>query len=183
VNFIDLALKRQSVRAYNSKPVEQEKINRCLEAARIAPSACNAQPWYYIVFDEPDIREKVARETYSSIVSFNKFALQAPVIVMVVMEKPTAVSQIGGRIKKKEYALIDIGISAEHFCLQAVEEGLGTCMMGWFNEKKLKKMLNIPDQRSIVLLITLGYPADEPRTKKRKSIEETAQYNQYKKNE
>jgi nitroreductase len=180
VNFIDLAIKRQSVRAYSSKPVEREKINHCLEAARIAPSACNAQPWYYIVFDEPAVREKVAKETYNSIVSFNKFALQAPVIVMVVMEKPTAVSQIGGRIKKKEYALIDIGISAEHFCLQAVEEGLGTCMMGWFNEKKLKKMLNIPDQRSIVLLITLGYPADELRTKKRKSMEETAQYNQYK---
>jgi nitroreductase len=99
---------------------------------------------------------------------------------MIVMEKGTAVSQIGGHIKKKEYALIDIGIAAEHFCLQATEEGLGTCMLGWLNEKPLKKMFNIPDKRSIVLLITLGYAADEPRVKKRKTSEQMSNFNQYK---
>lgn len=180
MNFLELATKRQSVRKYRNQPVEREKIDRCLEAARIAPSACNSQPWYFVVFDDPAKVAEIAKETYSPIVSFNKFALQAPVIAMIIMEKPTAVSQIGGRIKNKEYALIDIGISAEHFCLQAAEEGLGTCMIGWFNEKKLKKMFKVPDQRAVVLLITLGYPDDEPRTKKRKAPGEIAQYNQYK---
>jgi nitroreductase len=180
MKFLELALKRQSVRKYSSEPVEREKINRCLEAARIAPSASNSQPWYYIVFDEPGIREKVARETYNNIMPFNKFALQAPVMIVIVMEKATALSQIGGRIKNKEYPLIDIGISATHFCLQATEDGLGTCMIGWFNEKNLKKLLSIPAQRSVGLMISMGYPEDTVRTKKRKSTEETSQYNKYK---
>lgn len=182
MNFTELSLLRQSVRKYSPKEVEREKIERCLEAARLAPSACNSQPWYYIVIDESGLREKVARETYNKIVPFNQFALEAPVIVVIVMEKATALSQIGGRIKNKEYPLIDIGISAEHFCLQAAEEGLGTCMIGWFNEKRLKKLLQLPDKRSIGLIITLGYAENgEIRKKIRKPLDKMSQFNQYKK--
>ncbi len=180
MTFLDLAEKRQSVRKYSDKPVEREKIDRCLRAAQLAPSACNSQPWHYIVVDDPELRLAVAKETYNTIVAFNKFALNAPVLVVLVMEKPNTISQIGGRIKSKDFYLMDVGITAEHFCLQAAEEGLGTCMMGWFNEKKLKKMLSIPDKRGIGLIITLGYPdTDEIRPKKRKTIEEISQYNKY----
>ncbi|MFH0866917.1 MAG: nitroreductase family protein [Bacteroidota bacterium] len=179
MKFIELIQKRQSVRKYSGKIVEKEKIVRCIEAARMAPSACNAQPWKYIVIDDPELKNKVARETYSTIAPFNKFALQASVIVAIVMEKPNFLSQFGGRVKDKDFYLIDIGITAEHFCLQAAEERLGTCMIGWFNEKTVIKLLGIPTGKRIGLLITVGYAADEPRQKKRKDFSDMSSYNEY----
>ena len=112
-------------------------------------------------------------------VSFNKFVKEAPVLVAIVMEKPTLVSQIGGRIKDKDFYLIDIGIAAEHFCLQAAEEGLGTCMLGWFNEKKIAAMLHLPKSKRIGLLITLGYSDSSLRDKIRKTTDEILKYNRY----
>jgi len=179
MKFIELVNHRQSVRKYSDKPVEKEKIQHCLEAARLAPSACNAQPWKYIVVDDTVLKEKVAQETFSAIAPFNKFVLQAPVIVAIVMEKPNMLSQFGGRIKDKDFYLIDIGITAEHFCLQAAEEGLGTCMLGWFNEKAVLKILGIPAKKRIGLLISLGYAADEPRKKIRKETEKMSSFNNY----
>ena len=123
--------------------------------------------------------QKVAKETYSPIISFNQFVQQAPVIVVIVIEKPKLLSQIGGRIKDKDFYLIDIGITAEHFCLQAAEEGLGTCMLGWFNEKNIINILGVPSKKRIGLLITLGYADDEQRKKSRKEIEGMRSYNHY----
>jgi nitroreductase len=179
MNFIELINSRQSVRKYADKPVEKEKIERCIEAGRLAPSASNSQPWKYIVVDEPALKEKVAKETFSTLVAFNKFALQAPVIIAIVMEKPNIITQLGGRVKDKDFFLIDIGITAEHFCLQAAEEGLGTCMLGWFNEKAIQKLLEIPTKKRIGLIITLGYAADEPRKKIRKEMNKMVSYNKY----
>ena len=182
MDFSELIYIRQSVRKYSSRKVGKEKVKRCLEAARMAPSASNSQPWHFVVVDEPELKEKVARLTYSKVVSFNKFTQQAPVIVVIVLEKPKLVTQIGGLIKNKEYPLIDIGIAAEHLCLQAAEEDLGTCMLGWFNESAIKKLLHIPAKKTIGLLITLGYPADNypVRSKVRKKPEEVISYNRYK---
>jgi nitroreductase len=179
MKFIDLVQSRQSNRRYEEKPVEREKIERCIEAARLAPSACNSQPWKFIIVDEPELRAKVARETYNNVAPFNKFALQAPVVIVIVMEKPTVISQIGGRIKSRDFFLYDIGITAEHFCLQAAEEGIGTCMIGWFNEKPLKQLLKIPAKREVGLIITLGYPADKQRIKIRKTTDKICSYNSY----
>ena len=179
MKFIELIRKRQSVRKYSDKNVGKDKISRCIEAARLAPSACNAQPWKYIVIDEPELKNKVAAETFSTIVPFNKFALQAPVIIAIVMEKPNFLSRFGGRVKDKDFYLMDIGITAEHFCLQAAEEGLGTCMLGWFNEKAVIKLLGIPSRKRIGLLITLGYAADESPQKKRKDVSDMSSYNKY----
>lgn len=183
MNFTELSRFRQSVRKYKAQVVPKEKIENCVEAARIAPSACNSQPWSFIIVDDPVLKEKVAKETYSTLVSFNKFTLQAPAIVVLVVEKPKVIAQIGGRIKSKDYYLFDVGIAAEHFCLQAAEEGLGTCMLGWFNEKAIMKLLNIPKSRSIGLLITIGYSDEENiRDKKRKSFQDIIYYNEYKSN-
>jgi nitroreductase len=180
-NFLSLIKKRQSVRKYLKKPVEPEKLHRCLEAARLAPSASNSQPWRFVVVNDPDLVQKVAKETIGPLATFNAFVPQAPVIVAIVLEKMKAVSQIGAYLKDREYPLIDMGIAAEHFCLQAAEEGLGTCMLGWFNEKPIKELLNIPKNKRIGLLITLGYaPEDYPlREKKRKGMEEVVGYNRY----
>jgi nitroreductase len=147
----------------------------------MAPSASNSQPWHFIVVDDPELKEKVARTTYNPLILFNKFTHQAPVIVVIILEKPKLITQIGMSIRKKEWPLMDIGITAEHFCLQAVEEGLGTCMIGWFNEKKIMRLLNIPVQKTVALLISVGYPADgyRVRIKIRKRIDEICTYNRY----
>jgi nitroreductase len=180
MNFIELASARYSVRNYTGEPVATEKLELCLEAARLAPSASNSQPWTFVVVDDSVLKEKIARETYSQLVSFNKFVVQAGAIVVIVMEKPKLITQIGGAIKKKEYSLIDIGIAAEHFCLQAAQEGLGTCMLGWFNEAPIKSLLKIPGSKTIGLLIAIGHPAStETRDKVRKPIDEFRKYNQY----
>jgi len=179
MKFLDLVKSRQSCRKYSDKAVEREKILRCVEASRLAPSASNMQPWSFIIVDDPPMRDKVAGETFNAIVPFNKFALKAPVIAVIVIEGSFSIAQIGGRIKNKDYRWIDIGIAAEHFCLQAEEEGLGTCMLGWYNEKNIQKLLNIPKNKRIGLLITLGYSESAQREKTRKSINDILKFNNY----
>lgn len=181
MKLLDLISKRQSDRAYTDKAVDRKIIDRCLEAARLSPSASNSQPWTFVVIDDPVLKNQVADKTVGPLKSFNKFVSQAPVIVAIVMEKPKLITEAGGRIKKKEYPLIDIGIAAEHFCLLAAEEGLGTCMLGWFNEKSVKKLINVPNNKNIPLLITLGYTPDGYRTRKkiRKEFNNAVRYNSY----
>lgn len=180
IDFLSLVRKRQSDRAYLDKPVENEKLMHCLEAARLAPSACNSQPWTLIVINDKDLKNKIAETTANVLLPLNHFTKQAPIHVAVVQETPKLVSRVGGAIKNKEYPLLDIGITAEHFCLQAASEGLGTCILGWFDEKKVKKLLNIPSNRRVLLIITLGYPAKPTREKIRKGFEEIVRYNSYK---
>lgn len=178
---MDLISRRQSVRRYTDKKVEKEKLDRCIEAALLAPSACNAQPWKFIIVDDPGLVKQVARETWSRIAPFNKFVEQAPLIIVITIEKSPLVPTLGSKIKDIDYPLIDIGITAEHLCLQATEEGLGTCMLGWFNEKAIQKLLKIPEKRRIGLLITLGYEPEDYkiRQKIRKNAEKVVSYNKY----
>jgi nitroreductase len=181
MTFQELIDQRQSVRKYQDKPVESEKIEKLIEAVHVAPSACNSQPWKLIIVDEPELKNEVARATFSKTISFNKFAIQAPVIAVFVIEKATLIAQIGGSIKNQEYPYYDIGIAAAHFCLQATELGLGTCMIGWFDEKKIQQLLNIPEKRKIGLVITLGYAPDDYKLRKkiRKPVQEICGFNQY----
>jgi len=178
MKFLDLVKTRQSVRKYLDKPVEKEKIERCLEAARLAPSANNSQPWSFIIIDDLKLKEEIAGKTFDRVISFNRFSLQAPVLVLLLSERPSFFSRIGSAIKDKQFSLIDIGITAEHLCLQAAEEGLGTCILGWFNERGVKKMLNIPQQIRVELIITMGYPtSNEIQPKERKEINQIRSYN------
>ncbi len=181
MTFQELINRRQSVRRYQDKPVEREKLQQLIEAVRFAPSASNSQPWKLILVDEPELKNKVANATFSNLMSFNKFAPQASVMAVLVIEKPKMITQIGGSVKHREFPLIDIGIAAEHFCLQATELGLSTCMLGWFNEKKIKQLLSIPKKKRIGLVITLGYEIDDykQREKIRKSVEEMSSFNSY----
>jgi nitroreductase len=180
MSFMELAEKRQSVRKYSNLPVEEEKIEMCIKAARLAPSACNSQPWKIIVVNDPDLKEKVAKETYNMLIPFNKFVHSAPVILVMVIERPNLLSTVGAGIKGIDFTLVDLGIAAEHVCLQAAELGLGTCILGWFNEGPIKKLLNIPKDRKIGLLVCLGYPEDDKiREKVRKPIEKLVGYNRY----
>ncbi len=177
----ELINRRQSVRKYKNQSIEEEKIKKLIEAVHLAPSACNSQPWKLIIVDEPDLKNEVAKATFSKTVSFNKFALEAPVIAVLVIEKAKLIARVGGGIKNQEYPQYDIGIAAEHFCLQATELDLGTCMIGWFNEKKIQELLHIPKSRKVGLVITLGYAPDgyKQRKKIRKPVDEICGFNRY----
>lgn len=181
MKFQELINQRQSVRKYMDKTVEKEKIEKLIEAVHIAPSACNSQPWKLIIVDEPELKNKVALATFSKTVSFNRFAEEAPVIAVLVIEKAKIIARIGGSIKNQEYPMYDIGIAAAHFCLQATELGLGTCMIGWFDEKKIKELLKIPAKRKVGLVITLGYQPEDYKLRKkiRKPINEICSFNRY----
>jgi nitroreductase len=181
MTFQELINLRQSVRKYSETPVEREKIEKIIDAVHIAPSACNSQPWKIIIIDEPELKNEVAKATFSKTISFNKFTIEAPVIAVLVIEKAKLIAQIGGSIKDMEYPKIDIGIAAAHFCLQAAELGLGTCMIGWFDEKKIRQLLKIPEKRKIGLVITLGYPSADYKLRKkiRKPLDEICGFNSY----
>ncbi len=177
--MLELIISRQSDRKYSDKPVEKEKLERILEAGRMAPSACNAQPWKFIVADDPELRIKIAEAASARLIGMNMFVAQAPVMIIVVREKPNMSSKVGATIKNKDYSLIDIGIASENICLQAKAEGIGSCLIGWFDERMLRKLLAIPGSKRVELIITLGYSISEQRQKKRKPAEETVSYNKY----
>lgn len=178
--FYNLVQNRQSDRAYDTRPVDREVILRIIEAARLAPSACNAQPWHFIVVDEPELKNKLADAAASRVLGINHFTKQAPVHIVIVMEPANLNSNFGSFVKGKTFPLIDIGIAAEHICLAAKAEGLGSCMLGWFDEPAVKKLLDIPKSRRVPLIITLGYPAnDEVRQKRRKDFNEIVSFNKY----
>ncbi len=177
---MDLVQKRRSVRRYSDRPVPKEDILKCLEAARLAPSGCNSQPWHFIVIDEPALKNRIADRIFSGIYSMNTFAKNAPVLVAVVSEKEKFLASFGGQIRDTSYCLIDIGIACEHLILQAQELGIGSCWMGWFDEKALKEELRISKNKKIDIVIALGYASeDKIVAKTRKSLEEISSFNAY----
>ena len=176
---LDLINSRQSDRKYSDKPVEKEKLERIIEAGRMAPSACNAQPWKFIVVTDPELVLKIADAASAKLIGMNSFVAQAPAILVIVREKPNMSSKVGATIKNKDYSLIDIGIATENICLQAKAEQLGSCIIGWFDERQIKKLLKIPKSKRVELIITLGYSLSEQREKRRKPASETVSYNKY----
>ena len=138
-----------------TRPVEPEKLERILEAARLAPSACNAQPWKFVVINDPELSVKVGKATAG--LGMNKFAKDAPVHILVVEESMNVTSFLGAKIKDKYFPLIDIGIATAHITLAAESEGLGSCILGWFDEKEIKKLTGIPSSKRLLLVITIGY--------------------------
>jgi len=179
--LLDLLKHRKSVRDFLDRPVEQEKIMMCLEAARLAPSACNSQPWKFIVVDDRQLKKKLSDAAFSGIYSINSFCKMAPVIVVVISEKSKFLARIGGMFRGTKYYLIDIGVACEHFVLQAEELGLGTCWIGWFNEEAVKSILNIPKPKKIDVLIALGYYDKEKLGSEhgREPMDKIASFNSY----
>jgi nitroreductase len=183
MNVIDLIKKRTSTRSYSSRPVSREDIESCLEAARLAPSACNSQPWSFIVVDNPDVKNKIVKKALSGIYRMNNFVKDAPVLIVVITELSTYIARMGGQLRNVKYSLIDIGIACDHLILRATELGLGTCWLGWFNENAVKKVLELSKSKKIDVMISLGYRAEEgkrkikPAVKKmRKSLDKIRHY-------
>jgi nitroreductase len=178
MDFLRLVASRQSDRAYDpSRPVEPEKLARILEAGRLAPSACNAQPWKFVVLTRADLVHKAGKAAAG--LGMNKFAKDAPVHILVVEESMNFTSFLGAKIKDKYFPLIDIGIAAAHITLAAEAEGLGSCILGWFDERKLKELAGIPASKRLLLDIVVGYPVKGKRQKSRKPVEKVVSYEQY----
>ena len=177
MKFLELANKRRSCREYTAEVVSREAIERCLEAARLAPSACNSQPWHFIVIESPELKDKVAKEAFSGIHSTNAFAKDAAVLILAIREQTTYLTRLGGYFRGLRFSLIDLGVACEHFILQAEEEGLGTCWIGWFNERRVKKLLKIPRSKKIDIIISLGYPKNQQTVSKaRKLLPEISEF-------
>ncbi|MEK7849896.1 MAG: nitroreductase family protein [Candidatus Omnitrophota bacterium] len=182
MNFLDLVKKRQSIRSYlPAKPVPRQAIEQCLNAARLAPSACNSQPWHFITVDEPGLKKELGEKIFSGAYGMNSFAKTAPALIVVVSEKSSFMAKIGGYFRGTSFYIMDVGIAVEHFILQATELDLGSCWIGWFNEKETKKILNIPSDKKVDCVISLGYSEEPLREKNRKPLEEIASFNRYKK--
>ena len=176
--FQQLVRGRRSIRRYLPRPVEREKILTCLEAARLAPSAENAQPWRFVVIDDPELKARFSRAAFSGIYASTKFAAAAPVLILILAKLDFVAHRLGKQVQKIPFFLIDVGIAGEHIVLQAEELGIGTCWIGWFHMRKARKVLNIPRKYKIVSLLAMGYYEKKPsREQLRKPLQDVAWFN------
>ena len=172
MDFTTIARTRQSTRAYDpGRGVEAEKLTAILESARLAPSACNGQP-YHITVCRGEAAAKVAKATQG--LGMNKFASQAPVLIVISEEPYVKSAAMGARVKGNDYRSIDIGIAAAYITAEAAAQGLGTCILGWFDDEKIREICGL--KYPVRLVITLGYPQDTQRQKKRKDLTELVSY-------
>ena len=170
MNFTEIAKTRQSCRKYNpEKAVEREKLDAILESARLAPSACNGQPYHLTVCTGETAKAAASAVTG---MGMNKFAADAPILIVISEEDYVATAALGAKVKKNDYRSMDIGIAAAYITAEAAAQGLGSCILGWLDDDKLRKICGV--NKPVRLVITIGYPAegDTLRTKKRKDIEE-----------
>lgn len=168
MNFTEIAQSRQSCRSYDeTRPVEQEKLQAIMEAVRLAPSACNGQPYHFTVC-KGDLAKEAAKATMG--MGMNKFASQAPVLIVVSEEPYIKSAAVGAKVKKNDYRSMDIGIAVAYLTAEATAQGLSTCILGWLDDEKLRKLCNL--EHPVRLVITLGYAkeGDKLREKKRKDI-------------
>jgi nitroreductase len=160
--FIELVKHRTSCRSYEPRPVPKEHLELMLNAARLAPSACNKQPWRFAVVQDETLRMRLINESFLTGISM-KWAENASVIIALGMEKSTVTHRIAPKISGVDYPLLDLGIAGEHLVLQAEELGLGTCWVGWIKPKEVRKIIGWPRTVEAVSLITVGWPVDDAR--------------------
>ena len=167
MNFMEIAKTRQSCRSYDpDREVEQEKLDAILQAAQLAPSACNGQPYHFTVC-RGETAKAVASATQG--MGMNKFASQAPVLIVVSEMPYVKTAAVGAKVKGNDYRSIDIGIAAAYLTAEATAQGLSTCILGWLSDEKIRQICDL--KHPVRLVITLGYAADETiRSKKRKDI-------------
>lgn len=170
--FSELVKHRTSCRAYDPRPVPREYLERMLEAARLAPSACNKQPWRFAIVETEEIRMRLINEAFLAGIPM-KWAIHAGAIIALGMEKSAITHRIAPKISGVDYPLLDLGIAGEHLVLQAEELGLGTCWIGWIKPKEVRRIVGWPRSIEPVSLITVGWPSSEDRKPRpRLSLEE-----------
>jgi nitroreductase len=174
-DFLDLCLRRQSCRNFSDKPVEHEKLVKCVDAGHYAPSGCNAQPWSFVVAETPNVVAEVAK--CGQQMNMNPFLSKAQAFI-VVLEEHAVLMPLVRRIMDSQYfAKGDLGAATLQICLEAETQGLGTCIIGVYDREELSKILNIPLEKQFAALIAVGYPADPAvRPKSRKVLEEITRF-------
>ncbi len=180
MDYFELTKKRQSCRAYKDIPVESEKLYACADAARMSPSACNSQPWNFVIVDDTLVAKRISQALQDKILPINKFTVNCNAYIIITEESANLSAKLGGRFKDQEFAQMDIGIAAMSISLAATYQGLGSCIIGWFDPKKIAGILNIPKSKRIRLVIAIGYPvSDEIRGKQRKPAAEVIHINKW----
>ncbi len=176
MNVFECMEQRESCRDYDpEKAVEREQLVRCIEAARMAPSACNSQPWHYLVVRNAE--DATALRPMLQGMGMNAFVKNCPAFIVVTETPAGATASIGGKLRDQHYAPTDIGLSVSQLCLAATAQGLGTCILGWFDEKKIKEYFELPKNHRVRLVLCVGYAKkDTLRKKQRKSLEEISTF-------
>jgi len=171
----DAIARRVSCRAYQSKPVPEAHVMQILEAARLAPSACNEQPWRFAVVRDPDLRRRIVEDGFLPGIKMT-WAIDAPVHVVIGMQRSFVTHQLAASVSGVDYPWVDIGIAGEHLVLAATELGLGTCWIGWIKPRVVAKIVGWPVSVKPVVVITVGYPCDSdagaPPVSRRKPLAE-----------
>lgn len=172
---------RRSIRKYQDKTVPRELIEQCLEAARLAPSACNSQPCRFVILDDKATKNSFCENVFTGLYANCKnLGMNASVLIAVCTKAGGNITtRLGQVISGTKFYLIDTGIAVEHLVLKAQDLGLGTCWIGWFNTKKAKKFLKLPFDVKCEILIALGYPDEEPSPRPRKEFKDIISYNKY----
>ncbi len=171
MKVLDVIQKRRSVRKYKEDPIPEKDLMRVLEAARLAPSGKNFQPWKFIIVKDKALKEKLARASAGQF-----FMAEAPIIIVGCGFPDNCYAHMGRYMKSWS---VDVTIALEHLILQAQEEGLGTCWIGSFEEEEVKAILNIPENVKVLALTPLGYPDEIPRFRRRKSLDEIISYDRF----
>jgi nitroreductase len=185
MNFFDLVKWRRSVRKFAAREIERDKIIQILESARLAPSSSNRQAWHFVVIDDQNIIEQIPKQVAMGEKIVVKWLKDAPMVIAGCYTK--ALTHHIAKLFDHENHLVDVSIAMTHITLAATALGIGTCFVGWFNHKKLKKLLHIPGNYSIAVLLALGYPAEESTeaaignitARPRKALREIVSYNRF----
>ncbi len=171
MEFDRILKSRRSTRSFDSGPVKEKDLISIIEAARLAPSACNSQTWRFVTVTNREIIKKICSLAMRPVVP-NRWLEQAPLVIVGCSQLDVIANRIGSKVTGIEYYQIDLGIAMEHMVLKATELGLGTCWIGWFSENKVKEILKIPKRIKVSAMLAIGYAKDKPAKKrKRKSID------------
>lgn len=181
MEFEALQKARESCRIYSDQPVSREILTHLVDVARLSPSACNSQPWHFILVDEPEARAKLVEALEDEGLNGCPWGSRVPAFLILCEEEAHLNPGVGEHYGSQHFAQMDIGMAAMALCLEAASLGLGACMIGTMNQKKLHQAFGIPEERPARLIITVGYPAKEgePRKKIRKNLEEILTYNHW----
>lgn len=181
MKFEELQNIRESCRVYSDKPVSREILAHLVDVARLSPSGCNAQPWRFIIVDEPEAHSKVVEAFDDNGLTGCPWGDKVPAFILICEDEAHLKPGVGEHYGSQHFAQMDIGMAAMALCLEASSMGLGTCMIGTMNQEKLHEAFGIPKERPVRLIITVGYPAGNgtPRKKTRKALEEILTYNHW----
>lgn len=164
MSLLDVVLSRRSIRKYEQKKIPSEVLGKILEAGRKAPSAANRQPWHFIVVTDDAIKRELSKGL------FNRHIKKSPVTIVGCADQ--------GFVNRK-WSIVDTTIALQNMIIAAWAVGVGSCWVGDFKEEKVRRLLNIPNKWKVVALISLGYPAEKPRPKRRKPIDTIVGFNRF----